>query len=507
MNEIDLEQALQREQQRAIELAYLYQISLDLMAQPSGSISDTARLILDNALLLLRCLHCCILLWGEQDGQWQPIYSATAEAAPNAFWPHADFCDDVWTQQRAIVRNSPDGSSNLGVKFTLKEAPIGIITAHRPPDSTPFSDDEIQLITLLASLSASMISNVQLQRDLNERVELLQTVMAASPSGLVVIENGRLLMANPAALQALRLYQTDFDLALEVDSPDGFLLERLREAQNSDDPAFEYRVISAANETRYLQVAVVSVGEDRILAQVNDITLLREVESRREQAVAYTSHELKTPLAVMNLGLSNLLSYYERMPDEERRVMIEETLEQVNEMKGLITGLLDPSKRKPRKAVFAEPALTPDPLGVIKTVLTDLTPLAQVNQIALFWEPETERITPSARITPQDLKTIARNLISNAIKYTGQGGQVRVTTTSSEAGFVVAVSDTGVGIPAHELSHIFEARFRASTRGKVEGNGLGLSIVRDLVNQAHGTIHVQSTVAVGTLFVVTLPIP
>jgi signal transduction histidine kinase len=503
--ELDLERALAREQQRAIELVYLYQISLDVMAQPSASIKEMAESILQNTLTLLNCNHACLLLWDEQAQALLPIYSCSQSLPSNSFWPEMDFAQEVFTQHRAIVQNVPDQGSNLAVTLFSKDKPVGIFTAHRPSFRDKFGDNEIQVGTLLASLMATMIANVKLQIYLNERLELLQTVMAAAPSGMAVIEDGRLLMANPAALQALRLYQTDFDAPVVVDGPDGLLLDRLREVRDRENASFEYRVVGYDSELRYLQIKPVSVGYNKELVQIDDVTLLREIDSRREQAVAHTSHELKTPLAVMNLGLSNLLAYYERMPDLDRRVMIEETLEQVSEMKALISGLLDPVRRRPDKPIFTEPALTTDPSKLIRAVVEDLRPLAQMSEITLRCSAED---VPAIRCAAPDLKTIVRNLVSNGIKYTPELGTVTVqvkTADHVERYVSLTVEDTGVGIPDNELERIFEPRYRATTHGTAEGTGIGLSIVKDLVKKAQGAISVESKIGQGSKFTVMIP--
>jgi two-component system phosphate regulon sensor histidine kinase PhoR len=322
---------------------------------------------------------------------------------------------------------------------------------------------------------------------------------------LAVIENGRLLVANPPALQALRLTSASFDRKLNVEGPDGNLLERMIEAlPPSQNASFEYRIVTRRGQTRFLRIEVVPVGPAKIVAQINDITILRDIESRREQAVANTSHELKTPLAVMNLGLSNLLSFYERMPDHDRREMIEETLDQVTEMKTLISSL--PRRNKRGTQSFVEPMLVADPVFEIEQVVNELKAFSRLNQVRVNWLA-TQETAQSVRCTASDLKTVARNLLTNAIKYTRPGGSVEVSASISSdlTAFVLRVSDTGVGIPAEELERIFERSYRASTSEGVEGSGLGLSFVREIVGRAGGVITVESDVGSGTTFVVTLP--
>jgi signal transduction histidine kinase len=505
----ELEAILAREQQRAVELAYLYQIALDLMSQMGTSIPDTVNLVLRNLLNLLACKESCLFLWDEDKRALMPIQACSQSAPDNTYWPESEFIQEVWSVRHALVRNRPSTGSHLGCLLVVKDVPMGLLTAHRPAFREPFGDNEIQLATLVAGLCATMISNVRLQRYLSERLNLLQTVLDASPSGQIVIENGRLLMANPAALTMLNLTLNHYGEPFKVESPDGDLWERLAEARASLTTRFEFRMYESEERVRYLQIDVASVSGERALIQLNDITFIKELELRREQAVSHTSHELKTPLAVMNLGLSNLLAFYDRMPDEERRVMIEETLEQVSEMKSLISRFLDASRGRRRVTRVEEIVNVPepdqgrvdDPDLVIGQVVTDLGMLALISDIRVTWTPTAIPLTIHCNLT--DLKTIIRNLLSNAIKYTPDGGQVDVSSKLVDSTYLLIVRDTGVGIPEDEIPRIFERRFRASTRGNVEGSGIGLSLVREILTRIGGRVDVVSQVGVGSTFTAT----
>jgi signal transduction histidine kinase len=99
-------------------------------------------------------------------------------------------------------------------------------------------------------------------------------------------------------------------------------------------------------------------------------------------------------------------------------------------------------------------------------------------------------------------------LISNAIKYTPEGGDVRVEVTEKDISVRIAVSDTGMGIPEADMAHLWEEFFRASNARKsgILGTGLGLSIVKQFVDSFSGTVDVQSQVGKGTTFTITLPL-
>jgi signal transduction histidine kinase len=101
---------------------------------------------------------------------------------------------------------------------------------------------------------------------------------------------------------------------------------------------------------------------------------------------------------------------------------------------------------------------------------------------------------------------LLNNLISNAVKYSPQGGTVSLDLAYSENQITLRVQDQGIGIPAAEIENLFECFQRASNVGAISGTGLGLAIVKSCVDRLQGTIAVESEVGVGTVFTVTLPI-
>jgi two-component system phosphate regulon sensor histidine kinase PhoR len=511
------ENLLLLEHRRTQELAYLYQLALDLMAHSDSPISTTCDIVIDSVQMLLNCQSAVIILRDSMSEQLR----LTAERG-STDWLTDDLCDQFSARDRALAIRHTDGASYLGVRLQNDDDWIGLLLARREVHYPPFTDDEIQLITLLAGVTATTLINSQLRDSLTERLDMLQTIMESSPGGLLLVEvnNGRLYMANPAAMHALHLRVEELGCPLRIDGPDGLLYERLIEAlPPSMTTAFDYRLVMGGR-TRTLHLEVVPVSADKLLVQLNDITLLQAVETRREAAVANASHDLKTPLAVINLGLSNLLAYYEETPDAERRQLIEEALEQVGAMRSSISSLLRQSQTKPlstRATVDPDnPASLDDPIFYIEQVVNELFAFARHQGVQIFWQPPTVQVRTTVRISSSDtdLKTIVRNLISNAVKYTPAGGNVRVEVRLSppeiiddntNCAFTLTVSDSGVGIPPEELHAIFARGYRASTGNLFEGSGLGLSFVKEAIERSSGTIQVESQVGIGSVFTVQLP--
>jgi signal transduction histidine kinase len=105
------------------------------------------------------------------------------------------------------------------------------------------------------------------------------------------------------------------------------------------------------------------------------------------------------------------------------------------------------------------------------------------------------------------IEEMVANLLLNAIKYTPEKGKVQINATRKDGFFVVEISDTGIGIPADELEHVFDEFYRASNARKIErdGTGLGLSIVKQIIERHNGKIDAKSQEGVGSKFIITLP--
>ena len=517
LNTTPAEHLLFLEQRRTEELAYLYQLALDLMAHSDSSVNATCDLVIGSAQLLLNSQSAAILLVDLATGALN-----IAAQRGNLLWLTVEIADSLLQRNRALAVRTEDGASYVGVRLDTDSDCLGLLIAQRDVGRTPLGDDEIQLITLLAGVTTTTLLNARLRESLTERLDMLQTIMETSSGGLLLVElgSGRLYMANPAALQALHLSNDALGRPLGIDGPGGLLYERLIEAlPPAPVSTFDYPLI-VGSRTRTIRVHVLPVSADKLLVQLNDVTLLLAVEGRREAAVATASHDLKTPLAVINLGLSNLLAYYEETPDAERRLLIEEALEQVGAMRGSIRSLLHQAQYTPttQAATGGDEQAAPldDPLFYMEQVVNELFAFARHQGVQLSWQPPTlpPRRTLHISSSDVDLKTIARNLISNAVKYTPAGGQVQIgvhiessanSSENSNSMLIFTVRDSGVGIPQDELGAIFRRGYRASTGNLLEGSGLGLSFVKNAVERLGGTIQVESEVGVGSLFTVALP--
>ncbi len=242
----------------------------------------------------------------------------------------------------------------------------------------------------------------------------------------------------------------------------------------------------------------------RLAATFNHmISRLQAAFERQKQFTSDASHELRTPLAVMR-GDMEIALRRERSPEEYQRVL-GSNLEEIVRLTRLIEDLLMLARADSGRV---ELRCEPVDLNKLCQQMADyITPLAQQRDQTLSYDSPNAEITVNADL--QRIKQMLLNLLDNAIKYTPPGGSVTLGLKTENNQAVVTVADTGRGIPAEDLPHIFERFFRRSAKTSdrtAAGFGLGLSIVKWIVDSHDGQIEINSQQGAGTTFIVKLPL-
>ena len=229
---------------------------------------------------------------------------------------------------------------------------------------------------------------------------------------------------------------------------------------------------------------------------------LQKAARAKDEFLATLSHELRTPMTAI-LGWSKLLD--DDLDEETRRSAVEAIQKSGKAQAQLIDDLLDVSRITSGK-MRIEPKPT-DLVPIARAALDAVAPAAEAKGVAIDFEPAAEKI--SVRGDANRLQQVIWNLLSNAVKFTSRGGRVRLTVSASEREAVLAVTDSGQGIDPAFLPHVFE-RFRqadSSTTRSHTGLGLGLAIVRHLVELHGGTVMAESDgIGKGARFTARLPL-
>lgn len=213
--------------------------------------------------------------------------------------------------------------------------------------------------------------------------------------------------------------------------------------------------------------------------------------------VADAAHEIGTPLTALQADLE--LAERKAQTDDERR-LVGRALDQTARLAGLSNNLLQLSRLEAGEPAAAE--LSSDLAAVARELADGVASRAEQAGVELELDIDAGRL-----LVPLDharLQTVLANLLDNAVKFTPEGGTVRLAVTRERGEAVVTVADTGVGVPADEQRAVFERFHRARNVSAYPGNGLGLAIVKAAVDQAGGTVAFTSS-ETGTTFRVALP--
>jgi signal transduction histidine kinase len=219
--------------------------------------------------------------------------------------------------------------------------------------------------------------------------------------------------------------------------------------------------------------------------------------------VSTVSHELRTPLTSMIGYLELTLDGEAGELNEEQRQFLGIVSRNCTRLTKLIDDILFISRVDAgRLSLDASWVALPE---IAWSSVESAQATADRKSVALHFSSDDG--PPPLWSDPTRLAQLFDNLISNAIKFTSEGGNVDVVVGKRDGALHVEVADDGVGIPEDEVGRLFERFFRASTGSTVQGTGLGLSIVKSIVDVHGGTISVESTLGAGTRFLVDLPLP
>ena len=239
---------------------------------------------------------------------------------------------------------------------------------------------------------------------------------------------------------------------------------------------------------------------DELAGTING--LLDRLAAYHAQVIRFTadaSHELRSPLAAMRAAVE--VSLQQPRSAGEYRDTLATLGEQCEQLTGHVNGLLLLAR-----ADAGEVAIRRDPvdLSALAGEAAEMyEPLAEERGIALDWScPPGVTVAGDA----QRLRQLVTNLVDNAIKFTPAGGSVHLAVAAAGAEATLSIRDTGIGIAAEHLPHVFERFYQADTARSSAGSGLGLSICRWIVAAHGGTIRAESTEGAGTRFAVRLPV-
>ena len=347
----------------------------------------------------------------------------------------------------------------------------------------------------------------------NERISLLSTVLANMESGIILFGTDcSILMMNPKAQSLTGAKSSLFfphrpNPELEYPPVLIAILKMVRNSMSSkktliqDLHTDDGKILSIHIDIVYSKYIPYTFYGTQ--AFITDVTEKRRMEKIKDEFVSNVSHELRTPLTLIS-GFAETLQDWRELDDKDCERALEIIDIESKRLKHMISQLLDLSHIESR--IGANNLVPIDPIETIRSIISTIQALSEKRNINFKIELASEK----AEILGDKVSIvqIVSNLCENAIKYTPSGGNVLLSVQKEKNHLVILVKDNGIGIPESEIPHIFERFYRVekSRNTKRGGSGLGLSIVKGLVDELGGDISVKSRLHYGSTFTVHLPL-
>jgi heavy metal sensor kinase len=262
----------------------------------------------------------------------------------------------------------------------------------------------------------------------------------------------------------------------------------------------DMRQITAENLKNRIIIPETKDEIKRLADTFNDmLARLENAFSSQRRFIEDLAHELKTPLAIlkgeMEVALKKIRSA------KEYGDILNSGLEEVNRINSVVENLLIFARFENETIMLKTKIL--DITILLNDIVNDIKILAMQKNIGIFISAQ-EKITVLG--DEDKLRRLFLNVLDNAIKYTPLGGKVDISVTKKNNFVQIKVSDTGIGIPEKEISHIFDRFYQVNKSGHKGGFGLGLSIARSIVEAHKGRIEAESVLSRGTAFIISLPL-
>lgn len=386
----------------------------------------------------------------------------------------------------------------------------------------PFDPDQLRIVVNRADEKLRLTREAEaLQKerrrtlaDLGREQSRTRTILESLPYGVVVTNaEGRVVLMNPAFRQLFRIGQAiGSGKMIEDYLPDKGLCKMVVEISKGqhidfeDIPAYEFEL---SDGTYLLARGRPVLGERReclgAVLNLVEITALKSLDKLKSEFVAKVSHELRSPLATIHEQLALVINDLVGEALKDNQHILSRAKEKTQGLMHLIGDLLDLSR-------IEEGVICHEPQPVhIEVLLKDISDFLQARanqkrQTLSLHVPETP--LPPLTADPIGLESIFGNLISNAINYTPEGGEIRVVADVVGIHLRVQVIDSGFGIAPQHIDKIFERFYRVKNDKTryITGTGLGLPIVKGLVDSLGGMISVESEPGKGSVFEVLLPL-
>lgn len=390
---------------------------------------------------------------------------------------------------------------------------IGVLHVMNKRYGGAFGPEDVRLLTVLSRNAAAVIAQAQLFFEVEERVREVEATIESSPFGVLMVNthNG-ITQMNASARKMLQVgpdvVSQDYRKALDNE----VVVDAIATAIEEGEEKTEELTVNLDDTTHYYQMQTAIVrGEDGepigVLAAFNDVTEIRTIEQMKTSLVSHVSHELRTPMTAIQGFIQTLLEdeneeWYDK---ETRREFYQIINQEALRLRKMVSSMLNVSKIEAGRILDTDFQIH-DMGKHVEKIISFQQPYATNHKLIADIEPG----FPEIEYDEDMIDQVLTNLVSNAIKYSPNGGEVRIKASydNDEQLVRVEVADQGLGIPPEAMPKLFQKYTRVDSPGHkgIAGTGVGLFLVKSLIESYHhGKIWVETDYGHGSNFIFTLP--
>ncbi len=418
--------------------------------------------------------------------------------------------DDRWVE---FADGTSQARSALCVPFVFNDEVLAVLTLlHNEPYY--FNEYHLRMTSIVANQATVTVRNAQLFTKMRQQQQQLEAVLHAAPDPLLVINDGVMVLLNHAATQLLGSV-TGENGTLFLHQPiaqiagDDLLFARISEIVRGEPQSGQTWSFEVRSEVLRRDYLVTVTGWEHpvddnagYVVIMREITQMRDLNRFKDEMLRIASHDLRSPLALI-VGYCSLIEL--DTPEESPvRDYLDAIMRSTERMNGLLEYLLHVEQIKNSPLELHEDA---DFLDLVEAAIRNTTPTA-VNKAQILETDIALDDRPHTAMNTVLIREAMENLIGNAIKYTPEGGRVRVSAFQQGDYLAFSVEDNGIGIPKEHLPLVFESFYRVKheSTDQIEGRGLGLNLVKTVIERHNGEVWVESEFGVGSRFGFWIPL-
>lgn len=479
--------------------------------------------LLDQDKLMSRLVEAAVYLTGAEesalllvDNKTNELYMVAArgidERVARSFRLRVEdsLAGEVVTTGQPVILTSKDTTkiktsylvrSLMYVPLRARDRISGVLGVDNRQQERDFTNHDLRLLSALADYAAISLDNAQLFNQVEDERSKLATVLSEIEEPVVVVSGreDRVLVANAAFRRAFKL-----GAAVAEGRPLAQLLQHqplLDFVAAGPDVGGSHKDEIPLEDGRTFYATLTPIPDVGRAIIMQDVTHFKELDRLKSDFVSTVSHDLRSPLTSIK-AYAEMLNMAGDLNDKQE-MFASRIASSVERITNLIGDLLDLSKIE---SGIDEEIKVVDLTGLASEVVAELQSHADRKRQQLVYHSSGRAVWVAGN--ELRLKQVVSNLVSNAIKYTPDEGQISVILQPGDRQVLLEVEDNGLGIPPAALPFVFDKFFRVkdTDRAEIEGTGLGLAICKSIIEKYGGRIWVQSQHHQGSTFAFTLPL-